>query len=74
MMVFPQMCNCQFHRHYCAPIQLAEMQAFELSADNEPEGPSVILSREHNIHVFQKDFQMLSFQFSTFPQSILNKL
>lgn len=50
------------------------MQAFELSADNEPEGPSVILSREHNIHVFQKDFKMLSFQFPTFPQSILNKL
>ena len=35
------------------------MQAFKLSADNKPEGPSPLLSRECSANDFQTEFQVL---------------
>ena len=47
----------------------SEMQAFELSAVNKPDGPSPVLSKEHGVHHFNKEFHILiglsTEQFST---------
>ena len=53
------------------------MQASELSADNETNGSSRLLSGG-SVHDFQKGFHIVicltTEQFSTLPQSILNEL
>jgi len=41
------------------------MQAFELSADNKPAGPSPLYSRGRRVHDIQRDFET----FSNLPQS-----
>jgi len=54
------------------------MLAFELCAYNSPDGPFPLWSGGHNVHIFQKQFEMWTCQttehFSTLHQSILDEL
>ena len=54
------------------------MLAFELCVHNSPDGPFPLWSGGHDVHIFQKQFEMSTRQttehFSTWHQSISNEL